>query len=236
MATHDLTKPYHGRVMGLNSIKVLSAEERRADQRYALFLVMTMMIMPLVVLVAAAVLGHVAIGLFLAALSCGVGLAVGLSKRRRIITDFFKVTDVERRVKVREMHDPWELEEALRMRALAFVATQDASWLCFVYNWLANRTVLRDKENLKAYWLPGELLVSYLESDVIPNRDFLLVPAAEFHVMPEGAGRFESELRFVGGIWLDDLVRLVQEGGESGLSVMDQELLTGLQANKSQLS
>ena len=220
--------------MFLNSIKPLSEEERRADLRYGSYLVVSVMVVPVIALTAGFVYGHVVFGLLAAVLSSGLGIAVGIGKRRRIIEDFFRVRDVERRVEMCEMRDAWELEEALRMNSVAFVAARDASWLCFTYNWLANRAALKDEEKLRTYWLSGQLLVASLESDIVPNRDFLLVPGTEFTVTPKGEERFERELRFVGGVWLKDLVRMVRESGESEMATMYQEPATDYLANKSQ--
>lgn len=215
MPTGKLTQPYHATVMNLNAVRPMDERELAADRRYAVLLVTLFIVMPIIAGTTCSVLGHTMLGLALAFGLMATGALVGLGKRRRILNDFFAVTDVDGLVELRDASSRAELGALLAEPALAFRGGYGPEAVVFVYNWLRTHHALGPTGHIVAYRLNGETLLRILESSLDADVDLLVVPLDQLEVTRENEADLYRELGMVGGVRLDTLVRAVRERGGS---------------------
>lgn len=206
MPASSWDKHYHKLVMDMNAVRPMDEGELRKDRRYAMVLVTFFVIIPLLAGIPYAITGSLLVGAIPTIVSMGIGLAIGLGTRRRILDDFLRVDDATAFFEISDLTDRTLLEDLCAKRAIAFACDSDAASLAFPYNWLVARQALREGEVVQAYRLRGATLVEMYESDVVPNKDFLVIPYNTLRVSTKNELRFATELHMVGGTWLGSLV------------------------------
>ena len=206
MSASSWDKRYHKLVMDMNAVRPMDEEELRWDRRYAMLLVTFFVIIPLLAGIPFAITGSLLVGAIPTLISMGIGAAIGLSTRRRILNDFLRVDDAAALFEIGDLTDQSLLENLCAERAIAFSCDFDTASLAFPYNWLVARQALNEGEVVQAYRLRGTTLAEMYDSDVGHIGDFLVIPYSALRVSAKNELRFVTELHMAGGTWLGSLV------------------------------
>lgn len=231
MPASSWDKRYHKLVMDMNAVRPMDEEELRKDRCYAMVLVTFFVIIPLLAGIPYAITGSLLVGAIPTLVSMGIGLAIGLGTRRRILDDFLRVDDATAFFEISDLTDRSSLEDLCAQRAIVFAYDSDAVSLAFPYNWLVARQALREGEVVQAYRLRGATLVEMYESDVVPNKDFLVIPYDTLRVSANNELRFATELHMVGGAWLGSLVESLKRVKRMSILGASEEAVDGASAS-----
>jgi len=131
-------------IMDINAWRPMDAAARKRDYLYAAVLLSFFIAIPLVVLPVTAAFEKTAAGVIVSLLSWAVGLAVGLSKRRKIIKRFYAVPDAAERTRFIEGEDFDVFLQEHGTSTIAFILEANDLSAGFIYNWLQRHGAIKD--------------------------------------------------------------------------------------------
>lgn len=191
-------------IMAINSVRPLSAREKRCDYAFAIFFVSLMILVPLISIPWLMAVGKPILALFINIISVGTALLVGISNRRRILRSFYLTPDAHRFVSIENGNE--QLEDFLKTdEVLISTIPQKDPYIDVLYNWLCRRDLLRVKEQVTWYAIDTGRLQPYLnqESDLSGQGKILLMVMKGR--LPDDPDRFYIEAKYLGVYLLNNI-------------------------------
>ena len=177
-------------IMAMNATRPMNGEERKRDVMYGMVLTFLFMLIPLVSLVFLCSVNQPLWGFLAAAVSAGIGLAIGLHRRAQIIKDFYRYENGSELTEIRDAKPV--LPEIMNSRlCLISLLPQNDEMINLLYNWLCARNLLDGGEKLSVYTVRGSDLQEYV-SVSLPQKPLLLIPLGDRE--PDSVQRLYTEM------------------------------------------
>ncbi len=191
-------------IMAINSVRPLSAREKRCDYAFAIFFVSLMILVPLISIPWLMTVGKPILALLINTVSIGTALFVGIGNRQRILRSFYLTQDAHRLVTIESGDE--QLEDFLKTdEVLISTLPQKDLYIDVLYNWLCRRNLIRVKEEVTWYAIDAGKLQPYLnqESDLSGQEKILLMVMKGR--LPDDPDRFYAEAKYLGVYLLNNI-------------------------------
>lgn len=184
-------------IMTMNSVRPMDQRERRNDLAYAILLTSLFVIIPIIVCPILTTFYGPLFGLMFLAFSWGLALAIGLTKRRSVIRNYYQVKDPEQHVQIIRVDQP-PLPPALDDILLVFPFEADEQTLPYVYNWLFQRDTISPDTQVAFYQVLGSTLTACRGVGPFPDVYLLCIPTRALDLNESNSERFALELETAG--------------------------------------
>ena len=191
-------------IMAINSVRPLSAKERRRDYAYGIFLMVLMIFVPLLSIPWLMAVKKPVLALLVNTVSIGTALFIGLGNRRRIIRSFYLTRDAHRFVSIENGNET--LEDFLKTdEVLISTIPQRDPYIDVLYNWLCRRNLIDPNEQVHWYAIDSDKLMPFLneESDLSMQEKVLLMTFKGR--LPDDIRRFYAEAKYLGVYLLNNI-------------------------------
>jgi len=180
-------------------------EELNEQKKYGTF-IGVMIILPLIIFMILFILGKIFIGFSLLFIGYGITIIIGINKRKKILNDFFKVKEAHKNINIIKTADEEILKSMYENSALTFVREINDEYLDFIYNWLNNQNVLKDKM-LNLYVFNGKLIKKIYKINNYPDDiDFYCISLNDLNLKNIDENKFSEGHLIVGSRWFDDVI------------------------------
>lgn len=190
-------------IMAMNAIRPMSEEERRRDIMYGMVLTFLFVLIPMLLLIFLSLMNLPLWGIFGAAVSFGIGLAIGLNRRKQIIRNFCRyengsdLTDIS-------PAQPHLSEIMASPLCMVSILPQNEETACLLYNWLCARNLIDGGERLRAYTAEPAELKEYV-SKQLPQTSLLMIPLEKRE--PDSWKQLYTEMTILRTIFLQSILK-----------------------------
>ena len=222
MMTKSRKRIFNDIIMTMNSVRPMDQRERRSDLAYAILLTLLFVIMPIIVCPILSAFYRPLYGLIFLAFSWGLALAIGLTKRKSVISNYYQVKDPEQHVQIIRVDQP-PLPPALDDILLVFPFEVDEQTLPYVYNWLYQRETISPDTQVTFYQVMGSTLTACRGVGPFPDVYLLCIPIRALNLNESNTERFAFELEAAGARLYDCRIGRNSTDGElaNKASVLD---------------
>ena len=180
-------------------------EELNKQKKYNLFMGI-MIILPLIVSMVLFIIGKTFIGFTVLFIGYGITIFIGINKRKKILNDFFRVKEVHKNINVIQTTDEKILKSLYENSALTFLGQMNDEYLDFIYNWLNNQNVLKDKM-LNLYVFNGSFIKKVYKINNYPDDiNFSCISLNDLNLKNVDKNKFSEGHLIIGSRWLDDII------------------------------
>lgn len=199
--------PFRDIILNLNE-RAQEEKTSRKKQNIAIAIGVPIVVLPIFLPGIMSIWNHALWGLGIMVLIYGIAVLLLLYRMHYICSRFYKIRDVQDKIRIIPVNDGDFLEELYLNSALTFIEAPDAAFLKFLYNWLNNVGVLKG-ETVNLYTFTSrELRQNFRNAgfDEYETLPVLCVDLRELNITEENKLRFSKEHFAVGARWLDDMV------------------------------
>lgn len=190
-------------IMAMNAVRPMNEEERRRDIMYGMVLTFLFMVIPMLLLIFLSYMNLPLWGIFGAAVSAGIGLAIGLNRRKQIIRNFYRYENG------RELTDimpasPHLSEIMASPLCMVSILPQNDETICLFYNWLCARNMIDGGERLTVYTAEPDDLKEYVSAN-LPQTSLLMIPLEERE--PDSLKQLYTEMTILRTVFLQSILK-----------------------------
>lgn len=180
-------------------------EQLNKQKKYEIFMGI-MIVLPLVIAMILFILSNAFIAFTVLFIGYGITVIFGINKRKKTLNDFFKIKEAHKNINIIKTTDEGILKSLYESDAFTFVGQLDDKYLDFVYNWLNNQKVLKDKI-LNLYVFNGNLLRDAFKINKYSDKVlFSCISLKELDLKVVDIKKFSEGHFIIGSRWLDDII------------------------------
>ena len=202
----EIYKEFLNEIKELEKINITSKEEKNKD-KFLVFLVV-LFLLQIVVFIKLGI-DNIIFNLILVVLifvEMKLSIKVEDLKEKNILQNFYKVDNVENKVKLIYLENLDILDELYNELALCFMLKPNPQTLKFIYNWLNNKNVLK-KQSINIYAFTGKDLNKKFGYAIMPNdRSILSISLNEVNITENDKILLSQEFDIIRARFFNDIV------------------------------